>query len=42
MTAPPPNPAALVQAAQQQTMVNRYLYLKQVALGKLIQQAKQV
>lgn len=42
MTTPPPNPAALVQAAQQQTMVNRYLYLKQVALGKLIQQAKQV
>lgn len=42
MTTPLPNPAALVQAAQQQTMVNRYLYLKQVALGKLIQQAKQV
>lgn len=42
MTTPPPNPAALVQAAQQQTMVNRYLYLKQVALGKLLQQAKQV
>jgi hypothetical protein len=42
MTTPPPNPAALVQAAQQQTMVNRYLFLKQVALGKLLQQAKQV
>lgn len=42
MTTPPPNPAALVQAAQQQTLVNRYLHLKQVALGKLLQQAKQV
>jgi len=40
MTQPPPNPAALLLAAQQQTQVNRYLYLKQVQLGKLKQQAK--
>lgn len=40
MTQPPPNPAALLQAAQQQTQINRYLYLRQVQLGKLKQQAK--
>lgn len=42
MTTPPPNPAALIQAAQQQTLVNRYLFLKQQQLGKLVQQAKKV
>lgn len=42
MTTPPPNPAALVQAAQQQALRNRYLFQKQQQLGKLIQQAKKV
>lgn len=40
MTTPLPNPAALLQAAQQQTLINRYLFLKQQQLGKLIQQVK--
>lgn len=39
MTQPPSNPAALLQQAQTQTQINRYLYLKQVQLGKLKQQA---
>jgi hypothetical protein len=40
MTQPITNPTALLVAAQQQTQINRYLYLKQVQLGKLKQQAK--
>lgn len=40
MTTPPPNPAALIQAAQQQTLVNRYLFIKQLQLGQIIRQAK--
>ena len=39
MTQTHPNPAALLQQAQTQTQINRYLYLKQVQLGKLKQQA---
>lgn len=42
MTTPPPNPAALVQAAQQQTLVNRYLFIKRQQLVRLVQQAKQL
>lgn len=42
MTTPPPNPAALVQAAQQQTQINRYLFIKRQQLGKLVEQAKKV
>lgn len=42
MATPPPNPAALIQAAQQQTLIKRYLFIKQQQLGKLLQQAKQV
>lgn len=42
MTTPPPNPAALVQAAQQQVLVNRYLFLKQQQLARVVQQAKQL
>ena len=40
MTTMVPNPAALLQAAQQQTLVNRYLFLKQQQLGQIIRQAK--
>ena len=42
MTTQPPNPAALIQAAQTQTLVNRYLFLKQQQLGQIIRQAKKV
>jgi hypothetical protein len=37
---PTPITPLLLQQAQQQTQINRYLYLKQVQLGKLKQQAK--
>lgn len=40
MTTPLPNPAALLQAAQTQTLVNRYLFLKQQQLGQIIRQVK--
>ena len=37
MTQPLPNPTALLQQAQMQTQINRYLYLKQVQLKRLQQ-----
>lgn len=40
MIKPPPNPGALLLQAQQQTQINRYLYLKQVQLDRIRQQAK--
>ena len=36
------NPAALLQQAQTQTQINRYLFLKQQQLGKLLKQATKV
>lgn len=39
MTQPLPNPAALLQQAQTQTQINRYLYIKNVQLKRLITNA---
>ena len=36
---PPFNPDLLVQQSQQQTIVNRYLHLKQQQYAKLLKQA---